>query len=430
MVASAVSLTDMNIQELEVRSSRYEVSDLVMNGLRVRVGVTGAKTFILRKRIGRRIFNVTIGRHGEGGFGLRSARQRAARLLREISESGHPPPTLCSKEPKNNDTLASLFEHFRRAKAHKRSIREIERIFLKYILPEIGDRLPGTIKRSEITRLVDRIAAGRNEPAPAMARAVAAQLSSFYSWARPRLDGLDINPCRYAGRPDRGRPRERVLRDIELAALWKVLDREAVPWGPAIKLLILTGQRRDEVFGANRKEFDLAGGLWTIPSERAKNGKTHLVPLSPIVVALVAGVPEVKGRARLFPSRGNPERSVSGFSKALKRILTNVRAELGEVDHFTFHDLRRTLATGLQRLGVRLEVTEAILNHVAGSRRGIVGVYQRHEFLSEKRDALNAWAAAVEQIRAPSLPDARAPTDGRHFIAAQGSFLGRKHRIS
>ena len=403
MTTSTVKITDDILQGLRPQSLRYEVIDLSITGFRVRVGTTGVKTFILRKRIGGRVFNFTIGRFDEEGLSLQNARQRAENLLSELKEHGHISIRRYHNEPQNHDTVAALFKHFRQAKAHKRSVREIERIFIKYILPEIGDRFPGTIKRSEITRLVDRIAIGCSKPAPAMARAVSAQLSSFYSWAMPRLDGLDINPCRHAGRPEIGRPRERVLDDLELASLWKVLDGEAPPWGPAIKLLILTGQRRQEVFGANRDEFELASGLWTVPGERTKNGKTHLVPLSSLVVALVASVPEAKGSTKLFPSRWNPERSASGFSKAMLRIVTKVRAELGVVDHFTLHDLRRTLATGLQRLGVRLEVTEAILNHVAGSQRGIVGVYQRHEFLDEKRDALVAWAAEVERIRLNTL---------------------------
>ncbi|KAK3672341.1 hypothetical protein LTR37_021579, partial [Vermiconidia calcicola] len=109
-------------------------------------------------------------------------------------------------------------------------------------------------------------------------------------------------------------------------------------------------------------------------------------------------VPEVDGSAKLFPSRSNPENGPSGFSKALARIIAEMEKEMGPLERFTLHDLRRTMATGLQRLGIRLEVTEAVLNHVAGTRGGLVGVYQRHEFLDEKRHALTAWAAEVERI--------------------------------
>ena len=127
---------------------------------------------------------------------------------------------------------------------------------------------------------------------------------------------------------------------------------------------------------------------WTIPASRAKNGVAHIVPLSPQASAVLHGAPRLaelvfRGRAGVF----------NGFSKAK----TNLDDESG-VTGWRLHDLRRTLATGLQRLGVRLEVTEATLGHVSGSRAGIVGVYQRHHWADEKRAALNAWGAHVAAI--------------------------------
>jgi integrase len=217
----------------------------------------------------------------------------------------------------------------------------------------------------------------------------------------PRLERLQVNPCRDAGRPEKPKARERVLSDEELRGLWTILENEPLPWRPAIRLLILTGQRRDEVFSAEWSEFDLAAALWTIPAARAKNGISHLVPLSPPAVQIIAELPVIDGTAKLFPSRSNPQRGASGFSKALRRIHAAVSKEIGAAEHFTLHDLRRTVATGLQALGVRLEVTEAVLNHVAGSRAGVVGVYQRHNFLVEKRVALDAWAQKVGRTLSP-----------------------------
>jgi integrase len=291
-----------------------------------------------------------------------------------------------------------MFETYKAAKAGKRSIAEIERIFAVYVLPEIGDRLADSVTRSDITRLVDGVATGGRKPRPVMARAVAAQLSAFYTWAMPRLDRLEVNPCRDAGKPDKPKPRERVLTNDEIKTLWALLGGEPLPWGPAIKLLILTGQRRDEVFSADRAEFDLEGGLWTIPADRAKNGKAHLVPLCKAALKLLREIPVIDGSAKLFPARGNLDTGASGFSKTHARIVAAMTTETGPAERWTLHDLRRTMATGLQRLGTRLEVTEAIVNHIGGSRGGLVGVYQRHDFKEEKRHALDAWAAEVERI--------------------------------
>jgi integrase len=398
-VAGAVGLTDAKIQGLKApETGRIEVADKVVSGLRIRVGTSGAKTFIVRKRIGGRIANVTVGRFHDQRFTLADARKKARTMLNDIEGGGDPRSETRKKTGSGTGTVRALFEDYKKAKASKRSISEIERIFNKYVLPEIGDRLADSVNRADVTHLIDGVATGGAKPTPVMARAVAAQLSAFYSWAMPRLHRLEVNPCRDAGKPDKPKARERVLSNDELKALWTVLESEGLPWGPSVKLLILTGQRRDEVFSADRAEFDLEARLWTVPGGRAKNGKAHLVPLSNAAVTLVEAVPEVDGSAKLFPSRSNPENGPSGFSKALARIIAEMEKEMGPLERFTLHDLRRTMATGLQRLGIRLEVTEAVLNHVAGTRGGLVGVYQRHEFLDEKRHALTAWAAEVERI--------------------------------
>jgi integrase len=244
--------------------------------------------------------------------------------------------------------------------------------------------------------MVDTIAA----TAPTMGRAVHAQLSAFYSWAMPRLDRLDANPCRDAGRPNKPKARDRVLTDAELGALWQVADAEPQPWGPALKLLMLTGARRDEIFSADRDEFDVRPGEWIIPAERAKNGQAHIVPLSRAALDIVKTIPAVEGTDKLFPARGNAENGPSGFSKAQARFRSSLDEALERDggEHWTLHDIRRTVATGLQRLGVRFEVTEAVLNHVSGAKGGIAGVYQRLDWKAEKRTALEAWARELDRI--------------------------------
>ncbi len=195
------------------------------------------------------------------------------------------------------------------------------------------------------------------------------------------------------------RRRDRVLSDDEIKALWKASLEEPAPFGPGIRLLLLTLQRRDEVFSADLTEFDLEQGIWTIPASRAKNSVAHIVPLSPPALAEIKKLAGERREGKLFPARGSTENGASGFSKSWARIREVVDKALGHpVERFTMHDLRRTGATGLQRLGVRLEVTEAVLNHVSGTRGGIVGVYQRHHFDNEKRYALEAWATEIARL--------------------------------
>jgi integrase len=163
--------------------------------------------------------------------------------------------------------------------------------------------------------------------------------------------------------------------------------------------LLLTGQRRSEVFEAKRHEFDLKASMWTIPPDKAKNGNAHLVHLSDPAKTIVDGILKEEGSDWLFPADGNADNPASGISRAVKRMREAMRAELGDdVAQWSLHDLRRTVATALQRLGIRFEVTEAVLNHVSGAKGGVAGVYQRHNWAEEKRTALDAWATELERI--------------------------------
>lgn len=403
--AGTTVLTDAKLKGMKPPATgQAEVSDGAVPGLRVRIGTTGAKTFIVRKRIGGKIKNITVGRYGPR-FTLSDARKKARTLLSDIEAGGDPTGTLSTprRAGKGIGTIRSLMPEYLAAKAARRSIGEIQRVLEGYVLPELGDRMADAVTRADVTRLIDGIAS----TAPVMARNVHAQLSAFYTWAMPRLDRLPSNPCRDAGRPSAPKSRDRVLTETELAALWKLVDAEPFPWEPALKLLMLTGQRRDEVFNADRVEFDLKGKIWTIPADRAKNGVEHRVPLTDGAVSLIASVPVLRigikasgdvFSPKLFPARANPFNGPSGFSKVQARLRAAMKEELGTVPEWRLHDVRRTVATGMQRLGIRLEVTEAVLNHISGTRAGIAGVYQRHHFMDEKRHALEAWAADLDRI--------------------------------
>ena len=391
-----VTLTDAKLAAMKPPASgQIEISDSVVPGLRVRVGVSGGRTFIVRKRIGGKVKNITLGRYSTR-FGLADARKKARTILSDIEAGGDPSATpTARKREATGKTVRTLWPDYRAAKADRRSIKEVERIFNRHILPHFGDRIADTITRAEITRFIDDIA----RTSPVMGRNVLAHLSSFYGWALPRLDSLPGNPCRDAGRPPAPKSRDRVLSDTELGMLWNVLDDEAAPFGPAIKLLILTGQRRSEVFEADRSEINAEAKLWTIPRHRAKNGVAHLVPLSEEALTIIESLTARDDSDKLFPARGNGENGPSGFSKTIARVRSALENKADRpIARWTLHDLRRTLATGLQRLGVRLEVTEAVLNHISGSRAGIVGVYQRHDYFTEKREALDAWAKEVIRL--------------------------------
>jgi integrase len=158
-------------------------------------------------------------------------------------------------------------------------------------------------------------------------------------------------------------------------------------------LLILTGQRRNEVAAVTWREIDLAGKLWTLPASRAKNGIEHEIPLSDMAVEILSTCPRIADSDYVFTVNGR--NSMRAFYLAKRRIDALMPAETAP---WVMHDIRRTVASGMAKLGVNLPVIEKLLNHVSGSFAGIVGVYQRHSFADEKRAAMQAWARHVEAI--------------------------------
>ena len=228
-----------------------------------------------------------------------------------------------------------------------------------------------------------------------------------FGWAVKR-GSISANPFAALPIVKGAAKRERVLSDLETAEIWRAAGEASVPFGPIIRLLILTGQRRGEVAGMTWAELSDDLTMWFLPAERTKNGTAHNVPLSTPVRGLLKpfmrndpGKRQTSGQL-VFPGvAGTPFAGWSKAKAALDKAIIDARAKAFKGDSkapaslnpWSVHDLRRTLATGLQRLGVRPEVTEAVLNHISGSRGGIAGVWA-----VEKRAALDAWASHVRSV--------------------------------
>jgi integrase len=150
-------------------------------------------------------------------------------------------------------------------------------------------------------------------------------------------------------------------------------------------------------------EIDLDAKMWTLPGERVKNGNKHEVPLSDLAVEILKAQPRIK-TTKGFVFTTTRDAAVSGFSRAKDRLDETIAGDGGPIEHWTFHDLRRTLASGMARLGIQLPVIEKILNHTSGTFRGVVGVYQRHSFADEKRAALQAWTSFVQSTVSGEKP--------------------------
>jgi integrase len=391
-------LTDVGIKKLALPEKRREVPDGRVSGLYLVLQPSGARSWALRYRIAGKPAKLTLGPYPV--LDLANARRRAQEALgdvaggRDPSSSKKAAKAAAKAEREAEDSrldkaAASYVERYVRREVGKTWGREIERLLRVEIIPRLGDKRIQDIKKQHIRGLLDDIV---DRGAPVAANRTFAVLRQLFNWAIDR-DLIDVSPMpRSAPAPET--KRDRVLTDDEIRIVWRAFDSVGWPFGPIAKLLLLTGARLTEISEGRWSEIDLEAKTWTIPATRTKNKRPHEIPLSDTAVGIIEGLPRIAGKPGfIFTNRGST--SVGGFSAAKLAI----DSAIGEgLPHWVFHDLRRTVATNLQKLGVRLEVTEACLNHVAGSRAGIVGIYQRHDWADEKRAALVAWARRLDAI--------------------------------
>jgi integrase len=328
-------------------------------------------------------------------MGLAEARE-AWRAAREVVNKGENP---AHQRPADADSVACVVaEWLRRDQGANRSAVSVERLFRRDVLPAWGKRQIGTIVRRDVVELIDAVA---DRGSVVMARRLHAHLHRLLRWTVGR-GIIEHHPMMGLEKPGVEVERERVLSDAELAAIWEAAGRVGWPFGPILQLLALTGCRRTEI-GALRR-VEIMGNEIRLGGERTKNKEPHTIPLAPLAVEIFAALPRIDG-GFVFSTTGKTP--VSGWSKAKKQLDRAIADINGApIADWHFHDLRRTVATGLQRLGIGLQTIESVLGHTSGSRAGIVGVYQRHSFEPEKRVALEGWAREVERIVSGELASA------------------------
>jgi integrase len=373
-------LTVKSVEAARPSSERREVADGYVRGLYLVVQpVTGSKSWAVRYRYGGKTRKHTIGKYPI--FGLKEARDAAVKVLRTVSE-GHDPEQ--HRPGSIEDAVAHFLEqHCKNYRPRWR--REVERLFRVNVLSRWQGRKIAEITRADIRTLLADL-----NKTPVLANRVHSILHTLFSWAVEN-DLIAASPAADIKRPNKETPRDRVLTDDELKAVWLAAGEEGFPYGSIVQLLILTGQRRGEVAGMMWSELDLGAEnpTWTLPRERTKNGRRHEVPISKQAVAIIHKGPRISDR-HVFSTNGT--RPPGGFDNRKARL-----DHLAGIDAWKVHDLRRTVASGLAKLGTNLAVIEKILNHTSGTFAGIVGVYQRHEFAEEKRAALQQWADHVER---------------------------------
>ncbi|MER8625553.1 site-specific integrase [Mesorhizobium sp. M1143] len=400
-----------------------EKPDAALPGLYLVVQPTGARSWALRYRREGKPAKLTIGpvldrRDDDPPEALAigqphtliEARKAARSALQALAEGKDPAGTLrarqaAAKAHPDRDLIEQLGANFidRYCKPRNRRWEEVERQFKSEINPKWGKKRAQDIGKRDVLDLLDAIV---DRGSPVTANRVFATLRRFFGWLIER-DVLKASPCAGVKKPTAEQSRNRMLIDDEIRLFWEAASSFDYPFGPMWRLLLLTGQRREEVSGMVRKELALEGDkpLWTIPASRAKNGIAHAVPLSPVAVHIIKALPRIGKAGFVFTTTG--EAHVTGYSRSKARLDASMLRLLQEdaddpksakLVGWTLHDLRRTMASGMARLGINLPVIEKVLNHTSGSFGGIVSVYQHHDFAEEKRRALDAWASFVTSL--------------------------------
>jgi len=407
-----LALTAPAIEKLKPGPSRREVPD--RDGLFLVVQPSGAKSWAYRYRspADGKPRKLTIGSYP--AYGLGDAREKAFEAMKSAQRGVDPvdeAKAIRARARDRSHLVKDLIDDYlvKYEGEHKTSsTAEVRRLLDKWVRPAIGEkRVQDVVRRDVLAILEAMVKAG----APISANRLLAILKPFFAWVRVHGDPLPTLPTASVDKPtsEDGRDRDRVLTDEEIRWLWMATE-PAGPFNAVVRLLLLTGQRRSEVGGLTDGELHLGVATnWSIPAGRTKNGRAHTVPLSPLAREVLSTVPRIDGSGLLFTTDGRVP--ISGWSKGKaaldRRMLEVAQAEARErgndpaniqLTGWRLHDLRRTAASGMARLGHPIHVVEAVLNHKSGVLSGVAAIYNRHDYLAEKQRALESWAGAVADI--------------------------------
>jgi integrase len=351
-------------------------------GLRVRAG--GSARWIVQYKLGDKQRRMTFGTLDQ--LPPAKAREMARDLLAAVRSGRDPQAEKMNVRTTANQTFGVVLVSYlarQEGRLKTRSFSETKRILTTQWKPLHGLSLDN-IGRATIADLLFKIADKNGKHASTHARS---SLSAFFSWAM--REGLcETNPVIATNKAIDPVVRDRVLADNEFRAIWEALPDS--DYGRIVRLLILTGCRREEIGSLAWSEVDLENHVIVLPGERTKNKRAHQIPLSDMARNILRDAPNYGG-SHVFGRKGN---GFSGWSRAKRKL----DAELPDIEQWRIHDIRRTVATGMADLGVQPHIVEAVLNHVSGHKAGVAGIYNRAAYSKEKTDALNMWANHISVL--------------------------------
>ena len=394
--------TQVAIDKLKLPvTGRVDYSNAAIPGMQLRVSASGKKVYRVKTRINGEQQAMTLG--STAVLTLAEANKRAKEFLAAASAGINPVAERRRKEAEAvaADTVERVMtDRYFPVMARKmrpRTFKERQRAMRYNVLPKLGAVPIDKLTRGQIRGVIHEICARGHEP---HATHVLQYIHAFLSWCC-KEDLLAVNPATGIPDPDsrrkEDRERDRWLDDEEIALFWVACNRVGGIFGPFFQLLSLFGCRRSELAEAVWREFDLEARRWVLPGRRSKNGNDHITHLSDPALAILRALQPSNERnpaSLLFSTTGRTP--FSNFNRPMARIIAEMSAKAGrEIAHFTRHDLRRTLASGMAELGVSEHVVDRCLNHSSRKISGTARIYNRSEYLPARRAALDLWAKHV-----------------------------------
>jgi integrase len=357
-------------------------------GFGVKITPKGRKVFIVLYRTGgadSKLRKYTIGPYGR--VTLHQARMAGQRVFAAKLEGRDPAAE--KREAKRRiiaDRIEDLLEtYIAQRLSQNRSGGKVARLLRREVGSAWGGRSIHEICKRDVIELVSAV---EQRGAPVAANQTLKSIKTFLRWCVGRAV-LDLSPAENVPLPSKEIARDRILTDDELTRVILAARQTGGAYGGIVELLALTGQRREEVARLQWQELDLAQRIWTLPKSRTKNAKAHVVHLSEQSMAVL----KRQQQAGLYVFSRLGTKPFQEFSRA-KRLLD----QLSGVTGWRLHDLRRTCVSGMARLGIAPHVADKVLNHQAGTISGVAAVYQRHDFLTERLEALDLWGAHVDRL--------------------------------
>jgi integrase len=402
-----IHLTKSAVDALKAAGKDTVYWDAGLPGFGVKVTPRGRKVFVVLYRTGgagSRLRKFTIGPYGR--VTLQMARAEAQKIFAARLE-GRDPATEKreSRRRMTADRVDDLIELFIAEHVSKtRKAKEISSILRREVVSRWGTRSVREISKRNVIELASEIA---QRGTPIAANKLLKVVKTFLNWCVGRAV-IDASPADGVPFPGKEVARDRVLTDNELALVIKAARKMARPYSSIVELLALTGQRREEVAQVIWTEIDRGRQTWTLPGSRTKNGKPHIVHLSEPCIELIDRAPRL----------GDYVFSISG-TKPFQDFTNAKRAldELSGVTGWRIHDLRRTCVSGMARLGVPPHIADKILNHQSGTISGVAAVYQRHDFLAERKVALARWGQHIEMLIGKRRPAGKLRAVGKPAAA-------------